>query len=80
MYTAVLLVKDYPIAIGIHHDSTHDSNTVSHSLQKPTSFSGFKSSGRDQTGMNTKVPIKITQFHNGWELPVWCCMCLGTLV
>ena len=68
-YTAVLLVKDYPIAIGFHHDSTHGFNTVSHCLQKPiVSYlaTGFKLSGRDnKTGKNAKVPIKITQFHSG---------------
>ena len=59
MYTAVLLVKDYPIAIGIHHDSTHGSSTVITRFAETNckSFPGFKFklSGRDKTVMNVKV-------------------------
>ena len=63
-YITVLLVKHYPIAMEFNHE-THMALSLCHSLQK--SFQAihrfYKLSGRDKTGVKTKVTSKIIQFH-----------------
>ena len=69
MYTPVLSVKVYPVAMGFNHDTaahTYMALSLYNRLQKSTSSHlQLINCLEEKTDVKTKVTSKITQFHCG---------------